>query len=452
LYFFDPVLISCNRNAGCTQSIRWSVSPGNNSFVQLNDTTITILFPSAGNYTIAASFSSCDSVNDTAHVFIGRKANTLSLGPDKTVCSNSTSILHAGAGFKTYYWYDGSTDSTNTIYHPGTYFVTVTDHCNNVYTDTINISLAAAVPFELGPDTSRCNNDILTLSAPPGFTNYTWAPNYNINTTSGQVVQLQPQQDTVYTVTALLNSGCLVLDSIKVSVKQSPPIQLGNDTVYCRDISIQLVAAPGFNSYLWNTNAVTPVIDVNASGIYSIAATWNNGCISRDTIQISIDYPKKFILPSIGICSGEPNTIRPLSVYDMYLWSTGSTNDSLVITQPGNYWLQVSDAAGCTAKEDFVAIDKDCLKAVYFPTAFSPNGDNTNEVFRPKVYGELEYFKMRLYNRFGQKLFETSDWNAGWDGKYKGSKQHTGTYVWIAVYKLKNGEEETKKGSVLLLQ
>ena len=522
----DSVLISCHRNPGCTETINWSISaPAQNAFSQINDTTIKVNFTTYGNYTIVAALGSCSSINDTAHMFISRNAALVSLGSDVLLCTASTIKLNAGTGYKSYQWHDGSTDSTNTVYHPGSYFVTVTDYCNNVAGDTIIVSVAAAVPFELGSDTTRCTGNTLSITAPPGFSNYTWAPNYNINATNGQMVNVSPDVDTIYTVTALVNNGCRVLDSIKVRVQQSVPIRLGNDTSFCQGGSINLSVGNGFSNFHWNTGSVAQFITVSSAGMYTVFATDINGCISKDTFKIItiypnpsidlgddtylcinktllldagsgytnylwqdnsvaqtftansiglywvhvinsngctgadslsilnvIDSPKFFIAASINICTDKPNTIKVNGSYNSYLWSNGSTIDSLVIMQPGNYWLQVSNSYGCIGKEGFVAIEKDCIRAVYLPNAFTPNDDNTNETFRPKVYGDLEYFKIEIYNRYGQKLYETADWTKGWNGTFKGSKQHMGTYVWICTYKLKNVAEEIQKGTVLLLR
>jgi gliding motility-associated-like protein len=110
----------------------------------------------------------------------------------------------------------------------------------------------------------------------------------------------------------------------------------------------------------------------------------------------------------------------------------------------------------------------------YTPTAFTPNGDGLNDFFRaiPVEVTEIEYF--RIFNRYGQLLFQTNKWLKGWDGTYQGKKQPMGTYVWTAKYKfvekcidpinhqvcidpVTNKEIITKtvkesKGTVLLLQ
>ena len=524
----DSVLISSHRNPGCTELINWNISaPAQNAFRVVNDTTIKVKFSAYGNYTVVASLSSCSSVNDTAHLYIAKNAGLLSLGPDKTICSFSTSVLNAGAGYKTYYWYNGTTDSINTIYDPGTYYVTVQDYCNNIASDTIKFTLVNSPAFDLGPDTTICSIDTLIIVAPVGFNSYTWASNYNINTTSGQSVRVWPAIDTVYTVTALFNNGCSVLDSIKVRVKAAIPINLGNDTSFCQGGSVYLNAGTGFNSYMWNTGAITQGIIVSTVGIYSIAATNSSGCISKDTLKVIsvyqnpivnlgvdanicqnaplslnagsgfsnytwqdnshaqyflanmvgtywvivsnangcigtdtinilkvLDTPRNFIQPLIEVCSNNPSYIKTADKFSSYLWSTGSTFDSIRITQPGTYWLQVSNASGCKGKESFIVKNKSCLRGVFFPNAFTPNPkvDNRNNTFKALVFENLQYFRLIIYNRYGQKVFETSDYTKGWDGTLHGVDQGNGAYIWICSYKIVEGMEQTESGSVLLLR
>jgi gliding motility-associated-like protein len=524
----DSVLISCHRNPGCTEIINWSISsPAQNTFRQINDTTIKVLFNNYGNYSVVATLGSCSSISDTAYLFIARNAALLSLGPDKTICTFSTSVLNAGSGYKTYNWYNGTADSITTIYDPGMYYVTVQDYCNNISSDTIKFTLVNSPAFNLGPDTTICSLDSLIINAPAGFSSYTWASNYNITSTSGQSVRVWPAIDTVYTVTALFNNGCSVLDSIKVSVKTAIPINLGIDTSFCQGGSVFLNAGAGFNSYLWNTGAATQGITVSTAGIYSVAATNSSGCISKDTLKVLnvyqnplvnlgadanicqnaplslnagsgysnyswqdnshsqfflanvagtywvtvssaggcrgsdtinilrvLDTPRNFIQPIIEICNNNNwEYTKANDNYTAYLWSGGSTRDSILITQPGNYWLQVTNSFGCKAKENFTIVGKSCLSGVYFPNSFTPNNDSKNDHFKALVYEDLEYFELAVFNRYGQQIFSTKNYNIGWDGTFMGVKQGSGVFVWFCTYKLKNtGVMKNQKGTILLLR
>ncbi|MBL0359343.1 MAG: gliding motility-associated C-terminal domain-containing protein [Chitinophagaceae bacterium] len=86
------------------------------------------------------------------------------------------------------------------------------------------------------------------------------------------------------------------------------------------------------------------------------------------------------------------------------------------------------------------------------PNAFTPNGDGINDIFRPILVGinSTDYF--RIYNRYGQAIFETSRFMEGWDGTFKGLNQPAGAYVWMLKGKGKNGRAVEMKGSVILVR
>ena len=87
----------------------------------------------------------------------------------------------------------------------------------------------------------------------------------------------------------------------------------------------------------------------------------------------------------------------------------------------------------------------------YVPTAFSPNNDAINNVFRPIPVGvNLEYF--RVFNRYGEPVFETSRFLQGWDGTYKGKPQPVGAYAWVLKGKDRRGRDVVMKGTVMLVR
>ncbi len=450
----DSLVIAARRSNGCTDQVNWNISPSSNGYRVLSDTSIKVRFSVYGNYRIIASLGSCVGVADTANLVVAPTAASLNIGPDATICNSSTYRISAGPGFKSYTWEDGTTDSVHTIYGIGKYYVTVKDFCNNLSSDTINFTLAPTPAFDIGPDTTICGVDTLTLTAPAGFSSYTWASNYRINTTSGRVVQVWPDRDTMYTASAVLYNGCSVLDSVKVKVKPAIRINLGSDTSICRGDAVFLDAGPGFTDYLWNTGAISQGIFVSNAGDYSVKATNLSGCTSTDQISVIsiLDTPVNIISPSVEVCRDKNIFIKANGSFNTYLWSTGSQLDSVLIKQPGSYWLRVTSIAGCEAMENFTVLTKDCNLAVYFPNSFSPDKNGFNDIFKPGVYGDMEYYYLEIYNSYGQKIFISNDWQKGWDGTYKGSRQNQGAYVWISTYKLKNAQQETQQGTVLLLR
>jgi gliding motility-associated-like protein len=91
----------------------------------------------------------------------------------------------------------------------------------------------------------------------------------------------------------------------------------------------------------------------------------------------------------------------------------------------------------------------DC--AIYVPTAFTPNGDGLNDVFKPKLNCLSYEFHCTIFNRWGQKIFETNDINKGWDGNYSGNKLPPGSYVYYISYKTSTGINKSARGMVVLI-
>jgi len=85
------------------------------------------------------------------------------------------------------------------------------------------------------------------------------------------------------------------------------------------------------------------------------------------------------------------------------------------------------------------------------PGAFTPNNDGLNDIFKPAKRGGCQFLRFVIFNRWGKKLFETSDLNNGWDGRHSAKMQDTGVFVW-QIFALKDGVEKIFKGTVTLIR
>lgn len=136
-----------------------------------------------------------------------------------------------------------------------------------------------------------------------------------------------------------------------------------------------------------------------------------------------------------------------------YTWNTGS-NDSIISNlPPGTYTVSVNDGSGCVKADIINVLDLklDCEFFIFIPTVFTPNGDGQNDEFLIQLKG-LEFISLEIYNRWGLKLFESTQENRGWDGRTNtGSKVVDGTYFFIVNYK-KTDETMAKKGTFTLLR
>ena len=514
-----------HKNKSCGQPTKWEI-PSDVQIIDQSDNSLSVKFPEFGRYVIYATNTlSCIPVQDSIVIIAESRTPPLDLGPDLQLCPNNTITLRAGPKFFSYLWPDGSSDSLFTVSQPGKYWVTVMDSCSNILSDTITITQAPPIPFSVGPDRSKCNNDTIQIQAPSGFINYKWSPAYNIIRANSRNVILNPLVDTTYTIIAEKTPGCFAYDTVSIKVFHSPVINLGPDLKFCQGDSaildaggffdqyvwntglnarqavvyqpgeysvtgittegcksydtvrvlqvfplpqpqldqnpvicendIRLLdAGAGYVSYLWNDGSVTQTISVKTTGTYSVKVVDQNGCEGSATTNILRiqALPTNFLFPDTAICNYGKITLELLRPYDSYLWNNGSTQPAITVNQPGTYWLTVRDNENCSATDTVYVRPKDCLSGLYVPTAFTPNGDGKNDIFRPMLFGDVERFHFAIYNRWGTLIFQTRTHGQGWDGYYANKLQDNQVYAWICTYQLAGQPQRVEKGTVLLVK
>ncbi len=271
---FEPIIVTARKNIGCGSAVQFNLQiPNLQSFTQVNDTTFKFIFNAPWQGKIVGSiYNSCVQILDSIPIVINSTQNQVNLGSADTIkCYNSSIVLNAKSGFKTYTWQDGSTDSIFVATQPGLYYVTVTSFCDNsISSDTIEVANYPFIALSAGGDLEKCNKDTVTINATAGFTNYSWLPNYNILNISSFNPKVFPFIDTFYRVQAKDSYNCTLSDTVKITVKNSPTINLGTDKYLCTGDSITLNVPNIFDSYLWNTGSILPQIKVFSGGMYSV--------------------------------------------------------------------------------------------------------------------------------------------------------------------------------------
>jgi len=246
-----------------------------------------------------------------------------------------------------------------------------------------------------------------------------------------------------------MQNGCTKRDSIIVSYKPLPIKNLGKDTAICEGFTYLLDASSPNANYLWQNNSTNPTFLVTRSGVYSVSIDLN-GCIKRDTIRI--DYNSKPVVslgPDKTICEGQQLILDPKITNATFLWQDGSSSSTFIVSSPGIYKLTANNQ--CGNNSDDIVITKG-LCQLKMPNAFTPNNDGNNDVFGIKNSGFIKEFYLIIYNRWGEKVFETKDVSKGWDGMYKGIEQPSDNYVWTISYTNLDGKKDFIKGSVVLLR
>jgi len=143
---------------------------------------------------------------------------------------------------------------------------------------------------------------------------------------------------------------------------------------------------------------------------------------------------------------------------EFYSWSPSSylTNPNLVnpianLTVPVTFILSGIDENGCL-NTDSIHVGVDYTDAIFVPSAFTPNGDGKNDIFKVGSISFQKLEEFRIFNRWGQEVFYTTDPKKGWDGTFNGQSQEMGVYNYIIRLAYPDGKVDTYKGSVTLIR
>lgn len=402
----------------------------------------------------------------------------LNLTNDTLICKIDTLQLNAfvsSAAVGNFTWSPNYMISSTTIPNPlvspdvtTTYYVNYSDNFGCTGRDSVKVNVVDDVTLLPASDTTICLTDSVRLNIQSNGTGFVWTPSATLNNASIQNPYATPtQQYTTYQVLASIGK-CKKTSSVTIKTVPYPNAKIGADTSICFGKSVQLNASGG-SVYLWtpktfltNANIANPIsVNPQYSINYIVKVTDTLGCPKPDydTMRINVIRVQVWGLPNdTSVVLNQP---LQLNVHGgtQYLWapSTWLNNPNIhnPLSLPHNnisYAVTVTDNNGCFAKDTinvkvfFVAPD------LYVPSAFTPGQDGLNDLFRPIPLGikQLDYF--RVYNRWGEMVYETHSFGEGWNGKFKGKAQETGTYVWQAQAVDYTGKKIFRKGSVILIR
>ncbi|RYZ54382.1 MAG: PKD domain-containing protein, partial [Sphingobacteriales bacterium] len=196
----------------------------------------------------------------------------------------------------------------------------------------------------------------------------------------------------------------------------------------------------------------------DSAGIFSVSLTASYRNCPNETFRKDIfikPYPSIDLGPDTSMCpNGQPMAIgdyKNAGSGATWIWNTGETSPQIAVRHPGIYTARVS-LDGCE-NSDSIEVFKDCYLDI--PNSFTPNGDGINDYFLPRqlLSKGVTGFKMSVYNRWGQIIFETTKIDGrGWDGNFNDKEQPTGVYVYIIDAFMKDGNREHYQGNVTLLR
>jgi gliding motility-associated-like protein len=493
--------ICFNGTGSASVTVSGGVLPYTYLWAPSAETVSTAMNLNAGTYTITCTDANgCSISNNT---LISQPPQIITTGgPNDTLCLGQSGTLSAtaigGTGNYHYAWQPSAANTLGTLFitpaSSTTYTVIAYDQFGCPGTpastsaivltlDNSNIKAYATTPICLGQSSSVYVETFGTA----GSLTYQWTNNLGTGTGFYTVT---PAQTTTYKVTVSNSCGLSATDSVTVFLNPQPIVKFKSDSnIVCAPgamlfIDSSLAGDPNdpISSWNWNfgdgtsSSQQNPAHSYNQPGTYLVSLTVNtsDGCTNNNSLTplTVTGIPSPNAAFSVNATNLElPNDILILNNQSTgangYKWAFGDgatsslINPQYLYTMVGVFQIQlIAMAANGCLDTAYTTITTDA--DVIFPNAFTPNidmapggfyavGSLDNDVFFPYTSGVVEY-KLEIFDRWGEKIFQSSDIKQGWDGYYKGILCQQEVYIWKAYVKLNNGKVFNKNGNVTLLR
>lgn len=357
---------------------------------------------------------------------------------------------------------------------PGTYTVTIKDQLNCIYQLPAVVGLTNDLTVTPQADVTICESKSTQLLASSNALQYDWTPASGLSAVNIANPVASPRVTTQYIV-ALTLGRCVSRDTVLVTVNPAPVPNAGSDIFICYGQSATLNGSGG-TVYRWspstylNNSALPNAISTPDRNIYYVLSVLAdaNGCAAlvTDTVMIDVTPPiqvRTFPADTIGYPGDQFQLLAVPNDPDVttYVWTpsvglsnAGVASPTVTIGSIGadvRYKVVASTVAGCKG-EAYVNVRVYKGPDIYVPTGFTPNGDGKNDRFTPFPVGMKSYNYFRIFNRWGQLVFQTRQLNEGWDGTIGGQLQPEGIYVWMIEGLTKDDRVISKKGTIMLIK
>lgn len=340
--------------------------------------------------------------------------------------------------------------ATYTFLKTGKFYITLRAYdnlgCLDQLTDSVNVFQNTNVKFDGLKDTYCVDDPASNLipTPPTKDGNFT-----GTNLTNDSI--FHPIGVGKFYITYTSSIGCKESFVDSTIVYPKPVVDLGKDTSICKDSPLQLSVNPPFKSVSW---ASTPLIvgvngsssssvNINVAGKYSVSVTVtdDNNCVNKDQIEIrSLNTPTLKRSRDTTLCGGS-YLVFNLKVDDgTIVWNDGNTNGNRNLYQTGIYKVYVSNKCGTVSDSFNLNVEETACK-IFFPNAFTPNGDLLNDTWQP--FGKYEFVRMNIYNRWGEQVY-FSDKSPVWNGYTDKDLCLDGVYGCVFEYLIQDGNSMKK--------
>ena len=399
-------------------------------------------------------------------------------GPDTSVCISGAnfrdSVQLNASGATSYQWTPSFNLNSGIVQNPiarptlnTTYVVTGTDASGCFGFDSVTVFVFDPNIDVIIDDTKTvCRFDTAYANVTSqGASNYVWTPNQFLLNPNSYSPGFFPPTSTSYTLT-VSNYCYSKSDNILINILPPPTLSFSPSDSICPGNPSQL-SVSGAQSYQWqfdNTlsaqNISNPIVTPTSSQYYYVTGIDANGCKNNDsTFVVVVPLPivnagndTLIYIDTKAYLDASTDASKFYWTPTTFLSKPKSLQTSAAVTKAQSYVLVAQNEFGCINSDTiFITVVKDNILLV--PTAFSPNGDGVNDVF--KIVRTVNIYKLKefsVWNRWGEKVFETSDVNEGWDGTFGNHLQPMSVYVWQIIAESKDSEEIVRKGNVTLVR
>ncbi|MBR9859656.1 T9SS type B sorting domain-containing protein [bacterium] len=379
------------------------------------------------------AINKCGSSSDSINISI-LHTPTLELGEDSIYCDVINTILKGGdsENKEAYTWSTGATVDSIQVTDKGEYWLSISNICGAI-SDTVEFierispeATITAQDFGKLNDTIFCDKIDLVLNA--SFNDpeaeYLW------NTTD-ETPTLTVQNPGKYWVEVSNHCGTAVAE-LDLGLLLSPTVELGPERVFCGTMgTVDLSVGKTDNNeiYLWSGGGTSSSNTITTEGKHWVQIS-NKCAIVSDTLFTRVSpYPMVSLGPDTTLCGDFELRLDAGNTGMSYLWMPyGETTQQIIATEQIEYSVTVTNSDNCSSSDNFEVLP-DCISHVHIPTAFSPNFDNINDVYKPTLINYQDY-TIRIYNRWGELVFESNDVDRGWDGTYQGVDAPQGVYLY----------------------
>lgn len=443
------------------------------------DYTVTGTAPCPNDVsTMTITIIDCSSGNITADF----TANNTTICQGESITFTDISSTTSSTAINSWNWtFNSGTPGTANTQGPhvityntaGTFDVTLVASdgtLNDTKTIQVTVNPLPTVTATASPSTTLCTGDMLTLTG-GGATSYTWDNGVTDGTAFPTVAG-----STTYTVTGTDANGCSNTASVTITVADCAPLIAGfsfqddicvGDCITFTDTSSgnpvdwqwdfgsnatpQTASGQNPGTICFNTVGVHQIqLTITDAGGNSVSATNNLTVHDVPTVTAELD--------TIIDLGGQVDLIATSPNFGNYQWSPSTYYidcDTCATTYATpaldvNYIVTFTDPNGCTA-EDTVYVKVNFIEGIGVPQAFSPNGDGHNDLLVVKGLG-IEKMVFKVYNRYGELVFESHEQTFGWDGTYKGKDENPGVFAWTLEYQLLVGPPKLISGNTTLIR